>query len=174
MDDKKFISRLNQILLENDLTLPLIDGNNAGDGAVVSSWANFLRICVKRGIALSDPRWERVSIKKQKPVTVLSLDRPVSQAPTSALDTESESLIQEALARLMKGKTTIVIAHRLSTLRDCDEVCVMDDGKVIEKGPQEELLHQGGLFSSLWEQAHAGKPVPATAGGIVPASTVAA
>lgn len=77
MDDKQFISRLNQILAENDLRLPLIDKDNAKDGNVVSHWAGFLEICLKRGIKLSDPRWSRVIIKKQKPVTVLSLDRTI-------------------------------------------------------------------------------------------------
>ena len=79
MDDKTFISRLNQILSENDFSLPLISEENARDADVVSEWAKFLEICLKNGIKLSDERWTRVNVKKQAPVTVLEIDRPVSK-----------------------------------------------------------------------------------------------
>lgn len=79
MDDKKFISRLNQILSEQGLSLPLLNSENARNADVVSQWAAFLEICLKSGIKLSDERWSRVNIKKQTPVTVLEIDQPVSK-----------------------------------------------------------------------------------------------
>ena len=68
---------------------------------------------------------------------------------TSALDTESEALIQEALARLMRGRTTFVVAHRLSTIRNASRIVVMDDGALAEIGTHAELMARGGLYSRL-------------------------
>jgi subfamily B ATP-binding cassette protein MsbA len=68
---------------------------------------------------------------------------------TSALDTESEAAIQQALARLRQGRTTIVIAHRLSTVRDADMVVVMQDGRSVERGSHAELLDRDGLYARL-------------------------
>ena len=68
---------------------------------------------------------------------------------TSALDTESEAAIQVALARLRQGRTTIVIAHRLSTVRDADMVVVVDEGRAVERGSHAELLGQCGLYARL-------------------------
>ena len=69
---------------------------------------------------------------------------------TSALDTESERKIQEALERLMKMSTTLVIAHRLSTVEKADRIIVMDNGRIIEDGTHSELLMLGGLYAKLW------------------------
>ena len=70
---------------------------------------------------------------------------------TSSLDSHSESLIQEALETLMKGKTTIVVAHRLSTIRMMDRIIVLEDGKVLEEGSHAELAaKEGGLYQKLW------------------------
>jgi ATP-binding cassette subfamily B protein len=68
---------------------------------------------------------------------------------TSALDAESEHLVKEALTRLMSGRTTVVIAHRLSTVRTADRIIVVDDGRVIQSGSHEELLAAGGLYRQL-------------------------
>ena len=74
---------------------------------------------------------------------------------TSALDTESEHLVQEALDRLMVGRTTLVIAHRLSTVRDADRVVVIDDGVAVESGTHDELIAADGLYKRLVERQFA-------------------
>ena len=69
---------------------------------------------------------------------------------TSSVDTETEQQIQEALALLMRGRTSFVIAHRLSTIQNADQVIVMDRGKIIEQGTHEELLRQRGDYFQLY------------------------
>jgi ATP-binding cassette, subfamily B, bacterial len=69
---------------------------------------------------------------------------------TAHLDSESEVAVQRALARALTGRTSLVIAHRLSTVRDADQILVIDDGRVIESGKHEELLVAGGLYSELY------------------------
>ena len=69
---------------------------------------------------------------------------------TSALDSESEVLIQEAMEEVMKNKTCIVVAHRLSTIRKMDKIVVMEKGKIIEKGSHNELLNLNGTYARLW------------------------
>jgi ATP-binding cassette subfamily B protein len=68
---------------------------------------------------------------------------------TSALDTEAEALIQEALARLMRGRTTFVVAHRLSTIRNARRIVVLDQGRIAEIGSHEMLVQSGGLYARL-------------------------
>jgi ATP-binding cassette, subfamily B, multidrug efflux pump len=70
---------------------------------------------------------------------------------TSSVDTRTEVLIQQAMARLMRGRTTFVIAHRLSTIRDADTILVMNEGRIVEQGSHEELLHAGGFYAELYE-----------------------
>jgi len=70
---------------------------------------------------------------------------------TSALDTESEKLVQQALDKLMIGRTSFVIAHRLSTVQRADMIVVLDKGRLVEQGTHSELLALGGLYSTLYQ-----------------------
>ena len=95
---------------------------------------------------LSGGQRQRIALARAflKDAPILLLDEA-----TSALDAESERKVQEALSRLMQGRTTLVIAHRLSTVRDADLICVMDRGRIIEQGSHDELLASGGTYARL-------------------------
>lgn len=99
-----------------------------------------------RGNRLSGGQRQRVSIARAvlKNPPILILDEA-----TSALDTESERLVQEALERLMKNRTTVVVAHRLSTIANADLICVMHDGKIVERGTHDELIALNGHYRKL-------------------------
>lgn len=101
-----------------------------------------------RGCRLSGGQRQRVSIARAvlKNPPILILDEA-----TSALDTESERLVQEALERLMHNRTTLVIAHRLSTIANADLICVMHDGKIVERGTHAELMALNGHYRRLVE-----------------------
>ena len=75
---------------------------------------------------------------------------------TSSIDTRTEIRIQKAFARLMEGRTSFIVAHRLSTIREADVILVMKDGKIIEQGSHEELLKKGGFYQSLYQSQFAG------------------
>lgn len=76
---------------------------------------------------------------------------------TSSVDTRTELLIQQAMNRLMEGRTSFVIAHRLSTIRDADLILVMDQGKVIEQGTHQELLEEEGFYADLYNSQFSNK-----------------
>lgn len=102
----------------------------------------------ERGIKLSGGQRQRIAIARAilKNAPLLILDEA-----TSALDSHTESLIQESLSSLMEGKTTLVIAHRLSTLLNMDRILVFDRGKIVEDGTHASLIAKKGLYKSLWE-----------------------
>ena len=100
----------------------------------------------ERGVTLSGGQRQRIAIARAilRDAPLLLLDEA-----TSALDAESETLVQEALSTLMKGRTTLVIAHRLATVLDCDRILVMDKGRIVEQGSHGELVAAGGLYARL-------------------------
>ena len=103
------------------------------EGGVNLSVGQRQLICIARAV-LADPR-------------ILILDEA-----TASVDTVTEALIQEALERLLAGRTAIVIAHRLSTIREADMICVIQAGRIIERGQHKELLERGGLYRNLYER----------------------
>ncbi len=106
----------------------------------------FQTVVGERGVQLSGGQRQRIAIARAilKDPAILILDEA-----TSALDSESESLVQEALKRVMQGRTTIVIAHRLSTVRDADQIVVLRNGKSVEYGNYDELIAANGIFAGM-------------------------
>ncbi|ESQ87747.1 multidrug ABC transporter permease [Asticcacaulis sp. AC460] len=109
------------------------------------------------GSRLSGGQKQRIAIARAflKDAPLLLLDEA-----TSALDTQSEVKVQEALERLMKGRTTFVVAHRLSTVRHADQILVLDKGEVVERGTHDSLIRAGGLYASLAAHQFEDTPVP--------------
>lgn len=101
----------------------------------------------ERGVILSGGQRQRLSLARAllKDAPILILDEA-----TSALDTESERLVQQAIDKLMEGRTVLVIAHRLSTVRHADRIVVLDEGRVVQSGKHDELLAEGGLYAELY------------------------
>jgi subfamily B ATP-binding cassette protein MsbA len=122
---------------EASYLMPLIESlpdgfaTQVGEGAVKLSGGQRQRLSIARALLKNAP--------------ILLLDEA-----TSALDSESERFIQESLARLMRGRTTIVVAHRLSTIERADRIAVLDAGRLVEIGTHADLLARGGLYSTLY------------------------
>jgi subfamily B ATP-binding cassette protein MsbA len=134
------------------------DVERAADDAYVTEFAAALPQGLdtrvgERGALLSGGQRQRIAIARAllKNAPVLILDEA-----TSALDTESERRIQAALARLVQGRTTLVIAHRLSTVERADRIVVMRDGNVVETGTHAELLASRGYYATLHKMQFAG------------------
>ena len=110
----------------------------------------------ERGALLSGGERQRISVARAflKDAPILILDEP-----TSSIDSKTEAVILEALSRLIEGRTTFVVAHRLSTIRDADLILAVEDGRVVEQGTHAELLARGGLYAELHE-AQQGAPLP--------------
>jgi len=126
------IERAARIANAHDFITRLENGyqTNIGDGGNRLSGGQKQRLSIARAVLKNPP--------------ILILDEA-----TSALDTESERLVQEALYKMLEGRTSLVIAHRLSTIQHCDEICVIDKGRIIERGTHTELFAAGGQYRKL-------------------------
>jgi subfamily B ATP-binding cassette protein MsbA len=102
----------------------------------------------ERGVKLSGGERQRLAIARAilKDAPILVLDEA-----TSALDTQSERLVQRALSNLMQGRTTLVIAHRLTTIHRADQIVVLDRGRVVDVGTHDQLMSRGGIYRDLYE-----------------------
>ena len=107
----------------------------------------------ERGVNLSGGQRQRIAIARAmlKNAPILILDEA-----TSALDSESEHFVQDAFANLMSTRTTLVVAHRLSTLLNMNRIVVLDQGAISEQGTHDELVKNGGIYSGLWEHQRGG------------------
>ena len=114
--------------------------------------AGYDTVVGEHGVKLSGGQRQRIAIARAmlKNAPILLLDEA-----TASLDVESERQVQDALERLQQGRTTVVVAHRLSTIRDADLICVIDAGRLVEQGRHDALYAQGGLYARLYDmQGH--------------------
>jgi subfamily B ATP-binding cassette protein MsbA len=134
--------------------------------------AGYETLVGERGVKLSGGQRQRIAIARAvlKDPAVLVLDEA-----TSSLDSESERLVEAALERLLYGRTTLIIAHRLSTVQRADRLVVLDHGTIVEEGTHAELLRQGGLYAKLFQmQWTTGDNVSAALAALAPLAPLAA
>ena len=126
------IERAARIANAHDFIVAMDGGyqTNIGDGGNRLSGGQKQRISIARAVLKNPP--------------ILILDEA-----TSALDTESERLVQDALFKMLEGRTSLVIAHRLSTIQHCNEICVMQEGRIIERGTHKQLFEANGQYRKL-------------------------
>ena len=107
----------------------------------------------ERGVKLSGGQRQRIALARAflKDAPILVMDEA-----TSALDSEVEAQVQDSLTRVMQGKTVLAIAHRLSTIAEMDRIVVLDGGRIVEEGPHDALLAQGGLYARYWSRQSGG------------------
>src|ERR1051326_1137096 len=113
--------------------------------------AKYDTIVGERGVKLSGGQKQRVAIAR---AIVANPRNLILDEATSSLDSESEALIQDGLNALMKGRTTFVVAHRLSTIRNAEQIVVIEDGRVLERGTHDELMELGGRYRALYEKQY--------------------
>ncbi len=136
----------------------------AADEFIANMADGYDTVVGDKGVKLSGGQRQRIALARAvlRDAPILLLDEA-----TSALDAESERKVQDALEKLRKGRTTIVIAHRLATVRDADMICVMDRGRAVEQGSHDELVAADGLYARLCRMQYfaddSGKPVEAAA-----------
>jgi len=116
---------------------------------------DFKRKVGPRGSQLSGGQKQRIAIARaiMKNPSVLILDEA-----TSALDAENEKIVQAALDKIMTGKTSVIVAHRISTIRDSDEIVVLNEGEVVERGEYTQLMAKKGMFYRLEKGANLTDP----------------
>jgi subfamily B ATP-binding cassette protein MsbA len=134
-------------------------------GFITALRGGYEMVVGERGTRLSGGERQRIALAR----AILS-DRPILilDEATSALDTESERLVQEAVGRLMGGRTVLVIAHRLSTVRRADLILVLKDGRIVERGDHNSLFAASGLYRRLYELQHPEAAFPSTESEPVP------
>ena len=127
--------------------------NASADEFIMETEKKYNSLVGEKGIKLSGGQRQRIAIARAflKDAPILILDEA-----TSALDSETETAIQEAFEKLSKGRTTLAIAHRLSTLRNMDRIIVLDKGKIVEQGTHQQLLRKKGKYYQLWQMQSGG------------------
>ena len=140
-------------------------------GFITALRGGYEMVVGERGTRLSGGERQRIALAR----AILS-DRPILilDEATSALDTESERLVQEAVGRLMGGRTVLVIAHRLSTVRRADLILVLKDGRIVERGDHNSLFAASGLYRRLYELQHPEAAFPSTESEPAPRAEVGA